>query len=234
MFSILTILTGNNSERNRNFRIWYDYYVNIIGAKDIYVVSQNDHPDLSNYKNIKSVRFETKNKLFNRSLCINKGIYKSKNEKCVFVDSDILIPKDNFKLFLNSLNKFNFAVPYNHCMNLSEKETVNINLKNLKGGKQRTGKNVSKGGALFCNKSAFLKIKGYYPGFWGWGGEDDAFFHIAKTLDSVYRPNADYKIYHLNHKTIGRRGNPVYNNNRDLWIKISRMNKAQLKKFLKI
>ena len=233
MFTLITLLTGNDPERLRNFKIWYNYYTHHFKDANIIVVSQNDHPDLTDFVVQKHIKFETNKKLFNRSKCINNGVKASDTEKCIVLDSDILIPKENIEFFLGELDNHNFCIPYNYCMNLSEDETKSVDIDNLTGGTIRMSKNVSKGGVLFCNKSKFLQIKGYNENFWGWGAEDDAFFYVVQTLDKIHRPDNDYKIYHLNHKRVGGT-NPHYIINYKLLIMIANMNKEQLIKFLKI
>jgi len=246
---IVTLLSGNREDRLRNFDIFYKYYKANFPKSNIIVVSQNEHPDLRNY-NIFHIKIETSSNLFNRSLCINHGVSNSLSKFVLIVDSDILIPNKNINYFLKKVSaknsKFDFAIPYNICNDLSEEETLSVDINNLKGGLARACVNVNKGGALIANRLKFASSKGYPECFWGWGCEDDAFFEISKKLNrsiyffSIKKKNhlkigsyPWFRVYHLYHIKSETKKDVYFKKNLNLLKMIKNMSSEEILEFNK-
>ncbi|XP_017952496.2 beta-1,4-galactosyltransferase 1 isoform X2 [Xenopus tropicalis] len=117
---------------------------------------------------------QTEDTLFNRAKLMNVGYsvaIKDYNYTCfIFTDVDI-IPMDGRNLFrcsdnprhmANSVDKFNFKLPYNDIF----------------------------GGIVAFTKEQFIKVNGFSNVFWGWGGEDDELFQRVVAMGmKVERPD---------------------------------------------
>ncbi|KAM8939277.1 beta-1,4-galactosyltransferase 1-like [Pelodytes ibericus] len=116
---------------------------------------------------------QSQNTTFNRAKLMNVGFMeaiKVYNYNCfIFSDVDI-IPMDlrnlyrcskNPKHMANSLDKFNFKLPYATIF----------------------------GGIVAFTKEQFLKVNGFSNVFWGWGGEDDELYNrVVAAGMKVERP----------------------------------------------
>ncbi|XP_073492967.1 beta-1,4-galactosyltransferase 1-like isoform X2 [Phyllobates terribilis] len=104
---------------------------------------------------------QIKNATFNRAKLMNVGYAESIKDydyNCfIFSDVDIIPTNDrnlyrcskNPRHMANSLDKFNFRLPYNTIF----------------------------GGIVAFTKEQFLKVNGFSNRFWGWGGEDDELYN---------------------------------------------------------
>ncbi|XP_075707340.1 beta-1,4-galactosyltransferase 1-like [Rhinoderma darwinii] len=150
--------------RNRepHLTIWLQYMLPFLqkqqGDFGIYVVEQ------------------IRNTTFNRAKLMNVGFSEAKKDydyNCfIFSDVDIIPMNDrnlyrcseNPKHMANSLDKFNFRLPY---------ETIF-------------------GGVVAFTKEQFLKINGFSNRFWGWGGEDDELYNrIVAAGMKIERPDPE-------------------------------------------
>lgn len=95
------------------------------------------------------------NKLFNRGLLLNMGVYKNPADYYILHDADLIPDKELLKQY--------YVYP-----------TTPIHLGHR--GQRWSGSNNKKfiGGILSINKYDFYRVNGFPNDFWGWGGEDDA------------------------------------------------------------
>ncbi|XP_063788212.1 beta-1,4-galactosyltransferase 1-like isoform X2 [Pseudophryne corroboree] len=117
---------------------------------------------------------QIENTTFNKAKLMNvcfKEAAKDYDYNCfIFSDVDI-IPMDERNLYrcsknpkhmANSLDKFNFRLPYDTIF----------------------------GGVVAFTKEQFLKINGFSNRFWGWGGEDDELYNRVRSVGMrVERPD---------------------------------------------
>ncbi|XP_063788214.1 beta-1,4-galactosyltransferase 1-like [Pseudophryne corroboree] len=117
---------------------------------------------------------QIENTTFNRAKLMNVGFKEAAKDydyNCfIFSDVDI-IPMDERNLYrcsknpkhmANSLDKFNFRLPYDTIF----------------------------GGVVAFTKEQFLKINGFSNRFWGWGGEDDELYNRVRSVGMrVERPD---------------------------------------------
>ncbi|XP_077129104.1 beta-1,4-galactosyltransferase 1-like [Ranitomeya variabilis] len=147
-------------EREPHLKIWLYYMLPFFqkqqGDFGIYIVEQS------------------KNTTFNRAKLMNVGYaeaIKDYDYNCfIFSDVDIIPMNDrnlyrcskNPRHMANSLDKFNFRLPYNTIF----------------------------GGVVAFTKEQFLKVNGFSNRFWGWGGEDDELYNrvIASGM-KIERPD---------------------------------------------
>ncbi|XP_072262898.1 beta-1,4-galactosyltransferase 1-like [Pyxicephalus adspersus] len=111
---------------------------------------------------------------FNRAKLMNVGFTEASKDyhyDCfIFSDVDIILMDErnlyrcsqNPKHMANSLDKFNFRLPYQTLF----------------------------GGIVAFTKEQFLKVNGFSNLFWGWGGEDDELYNrVVAAGMKVERPN---------------------------------------------
>ena len=117
---------------------------------------------------------------FNRGLLLNIGFYLAEKKNYnyyIFHDVDSYPDEYLLNLYINCsiMNKVvHFASPH-----LEYKYTFHNFL----------------GGIIGLNKDNFLKINGFPNNFFGWGGEDDAFYNrLATNRIRVYRPSQGHYI----------------------------------------
>jgi hypothetical protein len=134
------------------------------------------------------------------------------------------------------LNRLDMYIPYRYVLDLSEGQTVTmIGGGKVSGAKPRTWKGtaiVNHGGVTIISRKGFEAVGGFDPQFWGWGGEDYAFFGKCDKLLKWKRSH--YDMYHLNHHRVHKRAhNPEADRNREEAHRIFNMNAHQLRQYVK-
>jgi len=143
---------------------------------------------------------ESESQPYNRSRTFNEGAKAAKGKLLVFHDNDMLVPTSYAAELLVQLNsgfdvinlkRFIFYLTESHTRDVINSARISLRapefvLQNLTGG-----------GSLAVEKSAYFDIGGFDEGFVGWGGEDVEFWDRAQTLkvsEYTYLP-----IVHLWH-----------------------------------
>lgn len=210
---------NGSAKRERNLRFTIKYYRHYFKHAKILVIEQSTKTNLSNIKNIEYLHLPTKVNYYNRSLGFNEGYRKTKSDILFFTDNDFLIHPKIIKDLPRYIKKYEVFTPYNICQMLDEKETLEFIKKGPKhiptGGRARSKKNTSKGGAVIVSRKAYAKIGGHDEDFRGWGGEDDIFFYMASQLSRYGRIEGNVKMFHLNHERPSVKKSINYKHNRD-------------------
>lgn len=131
--------------------------------------------------NVKILIIEQYNydKKFNRGKLLNIGVKLSKNiEYCIFHDID-LIPD-------NKLLEYYFTYP---------EKPIHI----ARVWKDKYSHYTFLGGIVSVSKQMLLDSNGFPNNFWGWGGEDDAFYNRLSNLSKLLYTPIDGTITELKH-----------------------------------
>jgi len=76
------------------------------------------------------------------------------------------------------------------------------------------------GGVVLITKEQFIKMNGFSNKYAGWGAEDDdLYLRAMRHCGAIHRPG---KYLSLDHKHVGRAGNPNYTNNVGLYRKMKK------------
>jgi len=190
-----------------------------------------DVPDYVTYLPIKTGR------PYSRSLSFNIAIPHCINDWFICADNDCMISTQTIKqIDMCVLDRLDMYIPYRHVLDLSEGQTVSLmNNGKVSGAKPRVWKGkaiINHGGVTIISRKGFEIVGGFDPQFWGWGGEDYAFFGKCDKLLNWKRSGFD--MYHLNHHRAYKRAhNPEADKNRKEAHRIFDMNVTQMKVYIK-
>ena len=163
--------------------------------------------------------FVENSSLFNRSWGFNVGIKHAAGDILFFADSDMIVSKDVIDQTIETImNGVGVVSPFTTLIDLSQEQTVNINITNFDYDKDyeaphRGGIDLCSGIVAFT-KTAIDTVYGWDERFEGWGGEDNVQFMKCRQL--LRCALLDYKCYHLYHtrsELNGSNQHPKYRNN---------------------
>lgn len=196
MIDIVIIHSNKDEYRERNLLYIIERYKRLIPKSNLILVEQNTETNniiIDKFVDIK-VNIKTHFDLFCRSLCLNEGFKKCKNEYIIFSDNDCVIDEDFLfeKHFLNN----DCIIPYNkEVINLNNEQTIKyINNIQINDTIEKRPF-ISRGGILCIRRALYYNVGGYDPRFIGWGGEDDAFWEKMIKLSKINRYNGE--LIHL-------------------------------------
>ena len=233
-----SIIIGNSrvdETRQRNLEYIIKFYQKYFPYSQIIVTDQIEKHEATVPPNVLYLPITT-NKPYSRSLSFNLAIPHCTNDWIIYADNDCLMSVQTIReLEMDVLNRIDMYIPYRHVLDLSEGQTTSmINGGKVNGATPRTwnGKAIiNHGGITIISKKGFEIVGGFDPQFWGWGGEDYAFFGKCEKLLRWKRSHID--MYHLDHKRTHKRAhNPEADWNRKEAHRIFNMNVPQLKKYI--
>ena len=185
--------------RQRNLEVTLKYYHNMAPEAQIIVTEQNTRSDLPDFVEHIPIKNE---RAFSRSLGFNEGVKRADGDVYLLVDNDCIIDPTLVRGFLSGdrYPYFEAVLPYDFFYDLTEEETLEAFITGIfEGGEKRHWREEpGVGGAMLITKDAYRKIGGFDPQFFGWGGEDDAFYSKCTRLLAMVRAD-EYHLYHLNH-----------------------------------
>ncbi|MDB5036563.1 MAG: hypothetical protein JWQ35_91 [Bacteriovoracaceae bacterium] len=148
---------------------------------------------------------ETSDVPFNRSRAINLAAEKASGDTLIIADTDTAFEKDAILEGIAQVNQEKcWFLPYRDYCRLDEPTTNRLLKENPDievTQKDFTPMEITKGyvsGAVILTRDAFRAVGGFDDRFQDWGGEDEAFFHAAKTLWSKVK-RVDGSVFHLWH-----------------------------------
>jgi hypothetical protein len=233
-----SIIIGNSridETRQRNLEAVVEFYKKQFPGSQIIITDQivdkaADAPNGCDYIPIKT------NRPYSRSLSFNLGIPHAKRDWLICADNDCIMSSQTVEqIRLGVLNRVDMYVPYRYALDLTEGQTVSfIAGGKVSGAQPRTwnGKAIiNYGGISIISKKAFERVGGFDPQFWGWGGEDHAFYGKCSKLLVTKRSTFD--MYHLNHHRVHKRAhNPEADKNRKEAHRIFDMSVNEMKQYI--
>jgi hypothetical protein len=139
--------------------------------------------------------------MFNKSWAFNCGAMIAPDDLILFHDCDLLTPKHYVKESIKVLGTKDIALPWAKILYLDEESSKKYPDCHLKATSTLTT-NQAVGGSLLVKKNFYLRIGGMDERFFGWGGEDNAFYAKATKLGRVNRtsPVTGITLLHHYHK----------------------------------
>lgn len=186
---------------------------------EIMIIEQDDYQKLNVPIDFKIKHIFVKNPgLFNRSWGFNIGVRNTTNPILFFGDSDMIVNPIHIFETINLLqtSQFDVVSPFKQCIELDEKETQIVDIKNFNYSLDK----LPRGGMNFCsgivayNRIALERIYAWDERFEGWGGEDDIQFMKTRQILKFLTLNAScFHLYHERSKLDGTNQHPNYQNN---------------------
>ncbi|HSQ87836.1 galactosyltransferase-related protein, partial [Romboutsia sp.] len=137
---------------------------------------------------------------YSRSEAINNAARKATRDIFLIMDADVLFDIKDIEISINMLSDFKIVFPLSKYVKLDNHITKDIisNSPNIPISEMKISTNNSKvffnsyppgkykyifvGAICLIHRKQFEECGGFDERFRGWGGEDDAFAHIAKYL----------------------------------------------------
>lgn len=163
---------------------------------------------------VDSYLFTYSDDLFNRGWAFNCGAIIAPDDLILLHDCDLLVPKNYVKESIKILGTRDMALPWAKILYLTEDSS-----KKYPGGNPKISSVVTSqqavGGSLIIRKNFYLRIGGMDERFWGWGGEDNAFYSKACKLGRISRasPVTGLNLLHHYHKIAPRGHHHIQINN---------------------
>lgn len=198
-FTYIICHMNSSESRQRNILTVVEWLRKLYG-NDVQIIVAEQGKKKSKIPNIDSHILYNDEGLFHKTKLLNDATLKSKYEKLIFSDNDVIMSKDAIDNMLDALNKYGAVNPYSRIQDLTEKDTnifVETNTFNFIDPETYRLCIVFAGGTFGIQRSEFLKIGGFDEDIIGWGGEDDVISHKISNLCSNIELNAT--AYHLNH-----------------------------------
>jgi hypothetical protein len=152
----------------------------------------------------------------NKAKAVNLAVKKATRDVFVIADADVVYDPNLIMEAIKVLKKGGFVVPFTAVYNIEKQGTDRL-LKtkpkwpiDVKSGECYKSNWVYEGfaGKLFViSRENFEAVGGFDERFIGWGGEDDAFSHAARTMCGKL-VNIEGKVYHLWHPASSYQTNP--------------------------
>lgn len=233
-----SIIIGNSrvdETRQRNLEAVIQFYAKHFPYSQIIVTDQIVDKAADVPPNVLYLPVTT-GKPYSRSLSFNLAYPLCTEDWLICADNDCLMSTQTIKqIDMCVLNRLDMYIPYRYVLDLTEGQTVAM----IGGGKFGSAKPrmwkgksiINHGGITLISKKGFETVGGFDPQFWGWGGEDYAFFGKCEKLLRWKRSHFD--MYHLNHHRVHKRAhNPEANWNREEAHRIFNMSVPQMKKYI--
>jgi len=198
--SIIIPHYAGDKTRNRNLEYILTYYHQINPEAQIIVAEQKTNSVVPGF--VDHIYIENEHP-FSRSLGFNEGVRHADGDVFLLVDNDCIVNEDLLREFVSGTQYayLDMVIPFAYLYDLSEEETKAGIVKDVIGGGEKRDRQ-SFGGATLITKTAYRKVGGFDPQFFGWGMEDNAFYEKCRVLLTVYRAE-DFRLYHLNHTREG-------------------------------
>jgi len=187
--------------RRRNLEFILKYYA----AKrlcDIVVVEQSQRPTDLALQGARHIHLEDGG-AFNRSRCRNAGARASAEQPwIIWSDGDVIHPRVEAHLAAHAAPAAppTFINPKNALLDLSERQTQQLmHTGHIEGSFQCRRSICGASGMCILNRQAFDLTGGMDERFLGWGGEDDAFDCLCRTLGGITCLALDDPLLHLWH-----------------------------------
>jgi len=156
--------------------------------------------------------------MFNKSWAFNCGAMIAPDDLILLHDCDLLVPKSYVKESVKVLGTKDMALPWAKILYLTEESS-----KKYPDGHPKISSTLTShqavGGSLLVRKNFYLKIGGMDERFFGWGGEDNAFYAKAAKLGRMTRvsPVVGMTLLHHYHKPAPKSHSNNHINNHLLW-----------------
>jgi glycosyltransferase involved in cell wall biosynthesis len=169
------------------------------------ILSEHDTNSKINYGDLHPcnthIASETSALPFNKSKAFNLGVSKSNTDKIILHDADMLIPDGYTVSVSNALDKYEAchlgkSVTY-ACPNSTDliNKSRAVNRKDLNMDRLVC---YYEGGSLACLKQTYWSVGGFNEDFWGYGYEDNDFYHRLKQ-SSNFLEDRKTNLLHLAH-----------------------------------
>ena len=191
--------------------------------------------------NINHIFEQSNDSSFHRQKVLNEMIDKSSTKIVVNYDCDAILPLESYKIAYDSLLKEECDVVYPYGQGMYQKQVLStdeIVSAFLETGDYSHLDNHSRpytsdfGWVQFFNRQVYIEGGMENENFVAYAPEDKERFYRFSTLGyNIKRINN--LVYHLEHSRSHNSwiNNPHMNNNNNLWDKIQKMNKQQLKEY---
>jgi hypothetical protein len=181
-------------------------------------------------------------KEINKSKAVNLAAKKATRDIFVVADADVVYDPNLIEEAIKVLRKGGFVVPFTEVLNVGYDGTKRLRKTkpkwplDIKSGEYYKSDWVYEGfaGKLFViSRENFEAVGGFDERFIGWGGEDDAFSHAARTICGKLI-NLEGKVFHLWHPASSYATNPNGKSNGKLLGRYERAsgNKEKMKKLI--
>jgi hypothetical protein len=233
-----SIIIGNSridETRQRNLTEVIKFYQKHFPGSQLIVTDQIVDKAAEVPINVTYIPIKT-GKPYSRSLSFNLAIRQCRMDWFICADNDCLMSTQTVDLIRQGvLNRLDMYIPYRYVLDLTEGQTsVFLNGGKINNAKPRTWKDepiINYGGVTIINRKGFERVGGFDPQFWGWGGEDHAFYGKCSKLLQWKR--SPFDMYHLHHHRLHKRAhNPEADWNRKEAHRIFEMQVPQLKKYI--
>lgn len=147
---------------------------------------------------------ESDSSAFNMSLARNRAAKKAGDwDVAVILDADTIVSQQQLKVGIALANKTGAVVyPYAERWELDH-EGTQMFLENPKSEWYQHAKRHAWehfGGCIIVTRELWDLVRGFDPGFVGWGHEDGAFLAACTTLSDKPFKRVEGKLFHLEHK----------------------------------
>ena len=258
--TFVTHLRYDSEDRITNLQKILNFY-SFYFPNSKFILVEDDVVHNTNFNNIKFPAktvfyFLQNNGIYHRTRALNYGMFKSKTDTVVSLDTDCLVDPASLDLCCKQLKHNNTAIawPYNgFFVDVSKKFHLDIKsvensynecmtkfnkIHNVSLGQTYENFTIrctdtlykSVGGIVVFNTNLFKQIGGYNEKFIGWGAEDDEINLRCQILGySNFRDTNKQSIcFHLEHKSLLRHNNPFYQQNCNESDKVGQMSKEEL------
>lgn len=130
---------------------------------------------------------------YNRSWAFNTGSRLAQSDLLLLHDGDLLVPPDYLAKAVRELKatKSNASIPWGTIQYISQMSSARWPVDDPVLEKTFASNQNIRGGSLLIERKFFEEIHGMDENFWGWGGEDDVFYHVMTKLGKVHIPPPD-------------------------------------------
>lgn len=166
---------------------------------------------------------------FSKSFAFNTGVNKSKFEKIILHDADMLVRSDYSRMIDDLLDKYD-SVHIGKTVCYMEKESTNkiVNSQSIDRNNVSSDRivNYYEGGSLAIRRKSYIDIGGFCEKFIGYGCEDCEFYHrmVNGTNSYVIR---SIDLFHLWHDRING-WTDKHEVNKNIHERLKRMNQKSL------
>lgn len=191
--------------------------------------------------NINYIFEQSQNSSFHRQKILNEMIMKTRTKIVVNYDCDVILPLESYKIAYDLILNDECHVVYPYGQGeyqrqvIPSDEVVSHFIQTLDYeylNKNSTPYLSDFGWVQFFNRQVYIEGGMENENFIAYAPEDKERFYRFQTLGYNIK-RLDNLVYHLEH-TRGKNSwihNPFMNNNNDVWNKIQKMNKQQLKEY---
>jgi len=233
---------ADHIERIENLELVIDYLTHFFDTNIIVYEQGKDKPSIKAKPNIRIV-FDVSNGPFHRTRYLNDMALLSRTPIIVNYDCDVLIKPENYvkaARVLTEASEVAGILPYDgRCFNISRIHIPRIkaeyDLSFIEIEKTESNRHLfsSVGGALFWNRSMFIRYGMENENFISWGWEDYERIVRSKTLGGIFFTISG-PLYHLGHPSGKDSGpeSPYLKRNNQLYNEILKMKVEDLKRYI--